>query len=400
MRRISYRSYFCLLILLLLVVSLPQRATERLRSFVVCSFSPAWQGLHGIKDAGLFLATLPLPKAQSKDSATEIERLSAENQLLRSQMEHVRAWLRRESQIQEQVEQYKVLTQASQVDGKWKEFFKRRSEELSTLLSSQIKALPAKVIFREPASWSSTVWINIGEKENEKIGSQIISKNSPVVLGTSLIGVVEYVGRYQSRVRLITDAHLVPSVRAVRGKQQNRFLLEHLEPLLSSLMTRGDLFSSKDEATFFLEQLSRIKNGLQEQQGENFYLAKGELRGTSYPLWRSRGQVLKGIGFNYDFPDKEGPARDLRSGTPVDTVRKSDNASLLRLGDLLVTTGLDGVFPAGLRVGFVSAVYPLKEGASSYEIEAVPIAGNLDELTHVFVLSSIDKDTDKKSMSK
>jgi cell shape-determining protein MreC len=51
-----------------------------------------------------------------------------------------------------------------------------------------------------------------------------------------------------------------------------------------------------------------------------------------------------------------------------------------------MTTGLDGIFPPGFRVGIVSSVKTLKEGASSYEIEAVSTAGNLDLITHVFVL--------------
>ena len=83
----------------------------------------------------------------------------------------------------------------------------------------------------------------------------------------------------------------------------------------------------------------------------------------------------------------EGPARDLRSGDPYDVARKGETLALLKPGDLLITTGLDGVFPPGFRVAVVSQVQTLKEGASSYELEAISTAGNLDELTHVFVLT-------------
>ena len=44
------------------------------------------------------------------------------------------------------------------------------------------------------------------------------------------------------------------------------------------------------------------------------YLAKGELYGSSKPLWRTQRHQLKGTGFNYDFADGEGPARDLQTG--------------------------------------------------------------------------------------
>jgi cell shape-determining protein MreC len=57
----------------------------------------------------------------------------------------------------------------------------------------------------------------------------------------------------------------------------------------------------------------------------------------------------------------------------------------------LLTTGFDGVFPPGFCVATVSKVEQLKEGASSYEIEAVSTAQALDELTHVFVLPPVNR---------
>jgi rod shape-determining protein MreC len=391
MRRVSYRPYLFLVLFFFCLMSLPQEASERIRSCVVCSFSPCWRSFSFLKEKTLFLFALPFPgAAHSPADMLEIERLSQENQLLHSQIENVREWLLHEDRIQEQVARYKILSQTNFTDVFWKEFFTRRSQELCRALDLQICSLPAKVIFREPASWSSTVWINLGEKDNEKLNKKIIGKNSPVLLGTSIVGVVEYVGQYQSRVRLITDSRLTPSVRACRGNEQNRYLLEHLESLMFALELREDLFNSSEESAGLSQHLHRLKKSLLQRSGD-FYLAKGELHGTSLPLWRSRSQVLKGIGFNYDFPDDEGPARDLRSGEPYDLSRKKELISLLRPGDLLVTTGLDGVFPPGFRVGIVSTVQTLKEGASSYEIEAVSTAGNLDELTYIFVLPPSEK---------
>jgi rod shape-determining protein MreC len=386
MRRVSYRSYFFLIFFFLCLMSLPQEASERIRSTFVCSFAPCWRGFSFLKEKTLLLFALPLPGGRhSAENAIEIERLSQENQLLRSQIENVREWLLYEDGIQEQTLRYKSISETTFNDSSWKEFFKRRSQELCAALDLQICSLPAKVIFRQPASWSSTFWINLGKRDNEKVGKKIIGKNSPVLLGTSIVGVVEYVGRRQSRVRLITDSSLVPSVRAVRGNQQNRYLLEHLDALSFALELREDLFSSEGEGEAMARIFHRLKQTLMQQSGD-FYLAKGELRGTGNPLWRSRSQVLKGVGFNYDFSDQEGPARDLRSGEPYDASRKGESIPLLRAGDLLVTTGLDGVFPPGFRVAVVSSIQTLKEGASSYEIEAISTAGNLDELAHVFVL--------------
>jgi rod shape-determining protein MreC len=357
MRRVSYRSYFFLIFFFLCLMSLPQEASERIRSTFVCSFAPCWRGFSFLKEKTLLLFALPLPGGRhSAENAIEIERLSQENQLLRSQIENVREWLLYEDGIQEQTLRYKSISETTFNDSSWKEFFKRRSQELCAALDLQICSLPAKVIFRQPASWSSTFWINLGKRDNEKVGKKIIGKNSPVLLGTSIVGVVEYVGRRQSRVRLITDSSLVPSVRAVRGNQQNRYLLEHLDALSFALELREDLFSSEGEGEAMARIFHRLKQTLMQQSGD------------------------------FDFSDQEGPARDLRSGEPYDASRKGESIPLLRAGDLLVTTGLDGVFPPGFRVAVVSSIQTLKEGASSYEIEAISTAGNLDELAHVFVL--------------
>jgi cell shape-determining protein MreC len=64
---------------------------------------------------------------------------------------------------------------------------------------------------------------------------------------------------------------------------------------------------------------------------------------------------------------------------------------ILKVGDLLITTGMDGIFPMGLRVGIVSQVMPLQEGACSYEISAKTTCGNLDHLSYLTVLPPTSK---------
>jgi cell shape-determining protein MreC len=312
----------------------------------------------------------------------ELEQLKQENLMLRSQIEHVREYLLFEDRIAQQIERMKSLTAKSLQEPKLKEWVLRKNQELCAHLDLFMQAVPAQVVFREPCSWSSSVWINVGEKQNRALGKQVVAKNSPVLVGATIVGVIEYVGDSSSRVRLVTDSRLTSAVRAVRGGEQNRYLLEHLDPLLFALEVREDLKG-------LASQLAQVRQMLDPEAKEN-YLAKGELSGASRPLWRTRGQVLRGIGFNYDFADQEGPARDLRSGFPYEKGRAQEATSLLKLGDLLVTTGLDGVFPAGFRVAIVSKVQRLKEGASSYEIEAVSTAGNLDELNEVFVLPPLN----------
>ena len=97
--------------------------------------------------------------------------------------------------------------------------------------------------------------------------------------------------------------------------------------------------------------------------------------------------VLSGVGFNYDYADDEGPARDLRTGRAVGSNLPAQ--PILKEGDLLVTSGLDGVFPAGLLAGTVSWIAPLKEGSYAYEIEVRPAAHCLNDLHTLFILPSL-----------
>ena len=365
MRRVSYTPYFILIGFLFSFMSLKQETVDHLRSSAVRVVHPFWDALHSSK---LWLATAVHPAPLH---SLETENLRLENELLRAQIEKVREWLLFEERIEEQWQRLRLLGQRTEGELFWKEFFRRRSEQLSELIDLQLQSLPARVVFREPASWSSSFWINVGEKDNEALGKAIVSKNSPVVVGTALVGVVEYVGKSQSRVRMITDASLVPAVRVLRGEEQNRFTLEHLEAVLKMVEQREDLFSEEIVTT-----LTSLKKTLSLEMSDRF-LAKGEIYGSCNHSMRSHSQTLKGVGFNYDFADEEGPARDLRTG------------DILREGDLLVTSGLDGVFPPGLRVGIVTRIEVLREGATSYELESRPAAYCLSDLTHVLVLPPV-----------
>ena len=215
-------------------------------------------------------------------------------------------------------------------------------EELQQEIAIEYPSTTAQVIFRSPASWNSSLWINVGQADHPTI----ITKNSPVLLGTSVIGLIDYVGKHQARVRLITDSGLSPSVRAQRTIDNKTHLL-----------------------------------------------AKGELHGSSQPLWRTKSHTLKGIGFNYDFSDEHGPSRDLRSGEPQN--EKDPPIPIIEAGDLLVTTGMDGVFPPGLEVATVTTIQTLHEGDYFYELEAVPTAGNLDDLSLLFVIPPLGYDPDE-----
>jgi cell shape-determining protein MreC len=379
-----------LMFLLLSLLSLPEKVGQNIRSFAVASVSPSWSGLRFIA-----VKTSKLLGNSAHESKTEallkhVEDLRRENESLLRQMQSMKDWFFHEQKVEGLLSKIQSIDTA-QSEGHWKEFLKRRKRQLSTLLELELQSIPAKVVYREPASWSSFVWINVGNKQNKALGRQVIAKNSPVLVGNALVGVVEEVKHSECKVRLITDSNLFPAVRAIRGGDQDQFLLGYIEGVAKLLRTRKDLFESEEEEALLFSFLDKLCSSLQKPEA-TAYLAKGELKGSSLPLWRSRGQLLKGLGFNYDFADEEGPARDLRTGEVVSSRSEKTKMSLLQEGDLLVTSGFDGLFPAGLEVAVVCKIHCLREGASSYEIEARMLLEHFNELVDVVVLPPLRKE--------
>lgn len=304
-KKSDYRFYFSLAILFFFLMSLSPSFTKRLKGVAVKLTAPAWEKL-----ASWNFVSGPHRLQE------EIAKLQLENHLLEEKIAEMETLLNNLSTGKTEAGHEIVPSPLG----------------IQSLCHGRICSVPAKVIYRSPALWENVLWVNVGEANNEKMGYRAIAKNSPVVLGSSLIGVVEEVEEHQSMIRLITDNRLTPSVRVLR-----------------------------------------------EEGGDRLFLAKGEIRGSGHPLWRSKGHLLKGVGFNCDFSDNESPKKDLRSADPL----------IIKLGDLLVTTGLDGVFPMGLRVGSVTWVETLKEGDYFYSIEAEPDAKNLDSLSFVYILPPV-----------
>lgn len=276
MKKRSLKLYLFILAAIIFFMSISESIVEKTRATFISFFAPAAEIIHSTKTVWM---------------EDEITRLQLENHLLNGELNQLKDLLK-----------------------------------IKNMPPSE--ALPARIIFRPSTSWSHSFWINVGREDNP-----IVTKNSPVLFGTSVVGVIDFAGKHQSRVRLITDPGLNPSVRAVR-----------------------------------------------EIAGEKHYLAKGELQGSIQPIRRSQGYILKGVGFNYDFADEYGPAQDLRS-------------AIISEGDLLETTGMDGVFPSGLQVARVITLIPLKEGDYTYTLTAKPTLDNFDKLNLVFVIPPVGFDS-------
>lgn len=347
-RKKEFLSYFFLIIFLFFLLNMPKNL--------------AW------KMGRIFVFPVELfAKNSLGESEIELMQLRIENAALKEQIDYIRTYLTSEERIENYMNRVDVLTPLST----YSPFLKRRIEELNRILSQEIYSIEGRVVYRDPAFWGSGLWIDKGEIDNKKFGRKIIAKNSPVLVGSSVVGIVETVEEERSYVRLITDASLTPAVRAVRGYEQNFHLMEKVTALEELLELRSDLHSQENLKV----QLQELKEVLKNETTTS-YLAKGELRGSSYPLWRSRSNTLKGIGFNYEYADREGAGKQ---------IHQARVEAILKVGDLIVTSGLDGIFPAGLYVATVSKISPLKEGGFAYDIEAKSTAGNLDEISVVSI---------------
>lgn len=348
-----------------------------MRSISVAALSPSWNFLSNTKEGFLKLAAILPSSAATPHIQREFESMRLEIHNLHDQLELLKAQVDLEKLVVQEAELLKYFAQDDA-------YAKRRKAEIFRLVDLYAPSIIGKVIFRETASWSSSFWINLGEKTNQTLGKTLIAKNSPVVVGTSVLGIVEYVGQHRSRVRLITDSSIAPSVRILRGSEQKSVIADQARKLFVMLESYDGI--SKDHP--IKKELNQFLQNL-HPDNENLYLAKGEMRGMRGPLFRSRHALLQGVGFNYDFEDEEGPSRDLRSGKPVNQTTAQE-ITLVKKGDILVTTGMDGIFPAGLRVGQVAQVHPLREGASAYELDALPLIENFDNISFVAVLPPLD----------
>ena len=236
--------------------------------------------------------------------------------------------------------------------------------------------LVATVIFQPSAPWSNSLWIDAGySSENSSFP---LTKNCPVLIQDVVIGMVDFVGKKASRVRLISDPSLHIAVRVVRGNKEASRIISAVNDLQEAVKKYPCLLPKPEFASTLHKLLECIPGSI---QAENVVLlAKGELQGAEHP---ARPAVFRGIGFNYDFSDEEGEKRDLRSGQRSLTDPKT---LLIRPGDLLETSGLDGVFPRGLRVATVSTVFPLDEGAIFYQILAQTEAKGFPNFDFVTVI--------------
>jgi rod shape-determining protein MreC len=365
-------SYLFIIAALLLVMSISRATSEKIRGESVALVSPLWGKLGTVKK---FVSNTTKADPTLSTLNEEVQRLELENQLLSNELSYLHSLFDYQQDIQSQVNNF-PLDMAEEA--------RKALPKLAQNLKLQIHAIPARVLMRSFDTWNSSLWINVGSDHNKNYPKDVIAKNSPVLFGNAVVGVIDYVDTHQSRVRLITDTGLNPSVRAARGGEQEAVMGEQIDGLINWIKRKKLSQVSVEDKYKLLSLLTNVKSSLHPFK-KSIYLAKGELQGSSKPSSRGFHPFLKGIGFNYDFADEEGEGRDLRTGKPFQG--DGDAIAILKVNDILVTTGMDGVFPPGLKVATVTKIELLKEGDYYYELEAKSLVSNLHELDLVFVIS-------------
>jgi rod shape-determining protein MreC len=380
-------TYLIIFATLLTIMSLSRHTSDKMRGQSVALMAPLWEKILGFKYF-IFHPSQPSPFSHLSIEE-EMQRLQMQNQLLEHEISDLQKQFDEQILISSQIAQITPFA-PEEARALAIEYQKSLQHSLK-ILKRRIQAIPARVIFRSFDTWNSSLWINVGESTNQNHQMTIVALNSPVVVGSAIVGIIDYVGKSQSRVRLISDHRLKPSVRAARGGEQDFLISEQIEALLQQISHKkkmGEL-SSADQAQL-IQLLKQLKKNVQPLK-KTWYLAKGELWGSLFSARLGQNVHLKGTGFNYDFADEEGASRDLRNGKSIQQPQ-AEEIAVLKVNDILVTTGMDGIFPTGFQVAVVTQVSLLKEGDYFYNLEARPIAGPLDELALVFVLSPITEE--------
>lgn len=201
--------------------------------------------------------------------------------------------------------------------------------ELAGLPKPSTESRLAHVIGRDPLS-VHILWIDLGNKN-----CPFIEKFSPVCVGPHAVGIVEEVGRYRSKVRLLSDPKVGAHVCA--GKAET--LAHHYISELTA-MTHDSVVQSA------LELIGKKLVGEDGDGRLKERLATAQISGFDRNSCFA-GEVIQGA---------------------------------FSPGDLIVTSGYDGIFPAGLFVGRIT-----KSHHPSQKIEAKP-CHPFHSLRAVFVL--------------
>lgn len=300
-----------------------------------------------------------------------------ENQILKSQITYIQEWIFAQQKMDDFILEIKKLEKNQGLSLINQDAQKKRLKILGDYIALFGRYAIGTIIFKEPFSSSSFAWLNVGELYNQKIGNNLIQKNSPVVVGDILVGIVEEVFLRHSKIRMVTDPNLVVAVRAIRGKSQSREINRKAYDLLDTLELSQDF--NWDQKETLKSLLAELHTNL-EKEGQDRFYAKGEVYGAEFSPFYSYDHTLIGDGFQMQVQSKSSKFLQTPDGFKEVVIKR---------GDLLETTGLDGIFPKGLKVAIVTEIAPSKLGRLAYKIKAKSLIEKLQDIQYVQILPPI-----------
>src|SRR3990167_6770796 len=128
---------------LFVILSLPQPFTDQIRSQAVFSVLPFWK---------LYASSI------QKELILELKNLQLENFQLRKQLDLVYEWLKDEKRQKNQNDRFHQFEKNAVGS---KSFIEKRTEEKKALLQAQTMSVFARVLYRDPSSWSSSCWMDV-----------------------------------------------------------------------------------------------------------------------------------------------------------------------------------------------------------------------------------------------
>jgi rod shape-determining protein MreC len=208
----NYLALGAVVFVAVLVLSLPTRATSRLKLAVGSWFLPLFGLAGAVQQLPADLADSVLPR---RELLQQIDTLRRENQQLKTQ-----------------------AVQNAAID--------RENDQLRALFNwqkqSPWKLKPANVIMRDPANWWRTVQIDLGTRDG-------IRENLPVITAAGIIGRVSSVSLTRSQVVLVGD----PNCRVSA-------LVENAAHDIGVLTASGPLDTSLVDLTY-LASSANLKSG-------------------------------------------------------------------------------------------------------------------------------------------
>jgi rod shape-determining protein MreC len=199
----NYLALGAIVLVVVLLMSLPSRATSRLKLAVASWFLPVF-GLAGA--AQQLPADLADSTMSHRELLNQIDVLRRENQQLKEQQIQTVAISRENDQLRS------LLNWEKNVPWRFK---------------------PANVVMRDPANWWRTVQIDLGSRDG-------IQTNMPVMTPDGLVGRVSAVNFLNSQVVLIGDQNCRVSA-VVDNAAQDMGVLVASDPLDNSLVEIGYL---------------------------------------------------------------------------------------------------------------------------------------------------------------